>query len=274
MSILDKELLRTTETGLSSSVISAVLAEHGAEDLRIFVSYETESTNKDAKEYYEKQGDCTAVFIADGQTGGRGRRGRSFSSAHGVGIYMSLLLCPGTELCSLTAVTTFTAVAVCRAIERVTGLSPDVKWVNDIYYKGKKLGGILTEGALSDDMRTARYVIIGIGLNVLESDFPDDIKNIAISLEAATGKKYDRNVIIAEIIREILGAHCDFASREVVEEYKRRSFIVGREVTVHKISESYGARVLSIEDDMSLRIRLADGREENLVTGEVSLKIL
>lgn len=274
MSILDKEILRTTESGLSASVISGALDDSCTENLHIFVSCETESTNKDAKEYYEKNGDCTAVFIADGQTGGRGRRGRSFSSARGVGIYMSLLLCPKSELCSLTSVTTFTAVAVCRAIQRVTGLSPDVKWVNDIYYKGKKLGGILTEGALSSDMRTARYVIIGIGLNVLKSDFPEEIKSIATSLETATGKRYDRNIIIAEIIREIIGSHCDFASREIVEEYKRRSFIVGRDVTVHKLSESYDARVVGIENDMSLRIRLADGREEKLVTGEVSLKVL
>ena len=274
MSISDNELALVAKSELSSSRIKQALADFGSAMPEISVSYETESTNKDAREYYEKHGDCTAVFIADGQTGGRGRRGRSFASAHGVGIYMSLLICPKGELCSLTSATTFTAVAVCRAIERVTGLSPDVKWVNDIYYKGKKLGGILTEGALSEDMRTAKYVIIGIGLNVLETDFPEEIRSIATSLESATGKKYDRNLLAAEIIKELIGANGDFSTKQVVEEYRRRSFIVGRDVTVHKLSESYDARVLSIEDDMSLRIRLADGREEKLVTGEVSLKIL
>lgn len=274
MSISDNELALVGKSGLSPSVIRQALAACSSAVPEIFVSYETESTNKDAKEYYEKQGDCTAVFIADGQTGGRGRRGRSFASAHGSGIYMSLLICPRGELCSLTSVTTFTAVAVCRAIERVSGLSPDVKWVNDIYYKGKKLGGILTEGALSEDMRMAKYVIIGIGLNVLETDFPEEIRSIATSLESATGKKYDRNLLATEIIKELIGSNGRFSSREIVEEYRRRSFIVGRDITVHRLSCSYDARVLSIEDDMSLRIRLADGREEKLVTGEVSVKVL
>ena len=174
----------------------------------------------------------------------------------------------------MTAVTTFTAVAVCRAIERVTGLSLDVKWVNDIYFKGKKLGGILTEGALSSDMKTAKYVIIGIGLNVLETEFPEEIRDIATTLEAATGKKYDRNILAAEIIKELIGGACDFSSKEVVEEYRRRSFIIGRDITVHKLAGSYSARVLGIEDDASLRIRLADGSEEKLATGEVSIKTL
>ena len=274
MSASENELRLLTEIGLDFAKISSALSERGVCDLSLFVSYETESTNKDAKEHYEKQGECPAVFIADGQTGGRGRRGRSFASAHGAGIYMSLLLCPDSELCSLTAVTTFAAVAVCRAIERVCGLSPDIKWVNDIYCKGKKLGGILTEGALSSDMRTAKYVIVGIGLNVLKTEFPDDIKSIAISLEEATGEKYDRNLLAAEIIKELCGSKEGFSSKKITEEYRRRSFIVGRDITVHKLSESYDARVVSIEDDMSLLIRHTDGKEEKLVTGEVSVKAL
>ena len=171
----DKRLLR--EVGLSAKAIERELAKKGIEMPMINVVWESESTNRDAIEYCREHSD-TAVFIADGQTSGRGRRGRSFASPHGAGIYMSIALCPKESLSDLTAVTTFTAVAVCRAIERVCGLHADIKWVNDIYYGGKKLGGILTEGALAEDMRTARYVVVGIGLNVLKAELPDELRNI------------------------------------------------------------------------------------------------
>lgn len=266
----DKE--RAVDNEISVEKLVAALAARGHSELAVYLKYETESTSRDAKEHYDRHGACSAVFIADGQIAGRGRRGRSFASPHGAGIYMSLLVCPSGELRSLTAVTTLTSVAVCRAIERVSGLSADVKWVNDIYYKGKKLGGILTEGALADDMRSAKYVIIGIGLNVGRAELPEGVREIATSLEEATGVFFDRNRLICEILTELLALIPAIGSREVLEEYKRRSFLVGREVTVHKLGGSYPARVLGIDEDMSLRLRLADGSEENLSTGEVSVR--
>ena len=141
-----------------------------------------------------------------------------------------------------------------------------------MYYKGKKLGGILTEGALADDMRSAKYVIIGIGLNVGRAELPEDVRAIASSIEEATGVLFDRNQLRCEILTELLALLPGVGSREVLEEYKRRSFLVGREVTVHKLGVSYTARVLGIEEDMSLRLRLADGKEEKLITGEVSVR--
>ena len=259
------------ESGRSRARISDEIAKRGVSAPKIHLIYETDSTNREARSYHSSHGEA-AVFIADGQTAGRGRRGRSFCSMHGVGIYMSFLLYPVGELSDLTAVTTYTAVAVCRAIERVSGLHADVKWVNDIYYKGKKLGGILTEGALSSDMKTAEYVIVGLGLNVLRSELPDEIADIATTLEDATGRRLDRNLLISEIISEFCLGIGSISSSEVIEEYRRRSFLVGREITVHKLSCSYPARVIGIGDDMSLRIRLADGKEEKLITGEVSVR--
>ncbi len=265
------EANRLAVAGLSPDRIKALLAERGVA-WEVQLSYESESTNKDARAHYERTGGGSAIFIADGQTSGRGRRGRSFVSPHGAGIYMSLLLTGVGELGSLASVTAFTAVAVTRAIEKVCGLRADIKWVNDICYKGKKLGGILTEGALAEDMRTASYVVVGIGVNVLHTELPEELTNVASSIEDMTDRRVDRGLLIAEIAAEFERGIGDFASPEVVEEYRRRSCLVGREVTVHKLDGSYAARVVGIGDDMSLRLLLPDGSTENLITGEVSVR--
>ena len=260
------------DVGLSSKVIRRGLEKKGVVLDDICVFYETDSTNREARAYHELHKEGVAVFIADGQTSGRGRRGRSFCSPHGTGIYMSILLHPKEELRDFTSVTTYTAVSVCRAIERVCGLHADIKWVNDIYYKGKKLGGILTEGALSDDMKTASYVIVGIGVNVSRCDFPTEIADIATSLEDVTGRRFDRCLLITEIIAELLSGLDKLSSAETLEEYRQRSYLIGREITVHKLTASYNARVIGIGDDASLIIRIADGSVEKLITGDVSVR--
>ena len=252
--------------------IRSILDARGLADLSVYAREETESTNKDAREHYEATGEGQALFIADGQTAGRGRLGRSFASTRGAGIYMSLLLSPRARLAELVSMTAYVAVAVCRAIERQTGLTADIKWVNDIYYKGKKLGGILTEGVLADDGVSAKYVVVGIGLNVLCTNFPEEIRGIATTLEDATGERYDRYALAGEIAAEILSSLDRFDAEEIVMEYRRRSCLVGKDVTVHKAGDSYPAKVLGIEEDMSLRILLEDGSEERLATGEVSVR--
>ena len=267
----ERERRLLSEVGLSLDLIEGELCKRDVDVPKIKLVWESESTNKDALEYSREHSEA-AVFIADGQRAGRGRRGRSFASPHGAGIYMSILLRPSESLGDLTAVTTFTAVAVCRAIERVCGLSADIKWVNDVYYGGKKLGGILTEGALSEDMRTAKYVIVGIGLNVRRTDMPEELRDIALSIEEACGKVCDRNLLIAEIISEFMGGLASLGSPEIRDEYRRRCFLIGREVTVHRLDRSYPAFVLDIGDDMSLELRLADGSIEKLNTGEVSVR--
>jgi hypothetical protein len=103
-------------------------------------------------------------------------------------------------------------------------------------------------------------------------ELPDEIRDIAVSLEAATGRKYDRGLLVAEITAEFMSALSRLGSSDIIEEYRRRSFLVGREITVHKLNSSYPARVLGIGDDTSLRIRLADGSVESLITGEVSVR--
>lgn len=264
--------LGTQALALDGARIAELMARRGITHRSVQVVYESASTNADAREYCEKHGRVESVCIADGQSAGRGRLGRSFASPHGAGIYMSILTCPDGEIGDFTAVTTFAAVAVCRAIERVSGIVADIKWVNDIYYGGKKLGGILTEGALAEDMRSAKYVIVGIGLNVLRSALPEELSDIAISLEEIAGEKYDRNLLISEIVSEFDRAFSELSSPRTREEYKRRCFVVGKDVTVHKPDGSYDARVIGIGDDMSLWVKRSDGNEEKLITGEISVR--
>jgi len=258
-------------SGINPSLIKSGLCDAGINLPVIRFFYETDSTNTQAHNF-AAQSEKDALFIADGQTAGRGRRGRNFASAHGAGIYMSFLLHPTESLADFNAVTAYAAVAVCRAIERVSTLSPEIKWVNDVYVGGKKCCGILTEGVLSDDMITPKHVICGIGINVKKTVFPEEIADIATSLEDAGAKEIDRNRLIVEVAREFLKITGQLHAPDVREEYKRRSFLLGREITVHKLGSSYPARVVSVGDDMSLRLKLSDGSEERLVTGEVSVR--
>ena len=121
-------------------------------------------------------------------------------------------------------------------------------------------------------MKTASYIVVGIGLNVLRAPMPEELSGIVLSLEEACGRAYDRNLLIAEILYEFLGGLSSLGSPSVREEYRRRCFLVGREVVVNRLDRSYPARVVGISDDMSLLLRLADGSEEKLNTGEVSVR--
>ena len=232
-----------------------------------------QSTNTVAKEYAEGRTDkVAALFIADGQTGGRGRRGRSFLSTPGRGVYMSLLCYPGGSADRAVAITAYTAVAVCRVIERLTGVSPGIKWVNDIYLGGRKIAGILTEGSVNAENGSLSYAVIGIGINVCKSDF-GTLSDIATDIESEVGIRLPRGRLAALITEELLSGLDTVGSAAVAEEYRHRQIILGRDVRVIKPKEEYIARAVDVTDSCRLRLSLPDGSEELLSTGEVSLKL-
>ena len=231
----------------------------------------TDSTNKQARIFAEENPGVDAIFIANGQTAGRGRLGRSFDSEKNAGLYISLLLHPKGTLTNTVAITAYTALAVCHAIESLRPIEAGIKWVNDVYLNGKKAAGILTEGCIDDNGKPS-YIIIGIGVNLVSRAFPDDIKNIATSLEDASGRRIDRSVLASLIIDELLGVTAP-ASPKHLDEYRRRSILIGKEVTVVKPSESYSATVEDIADGYKLKLALENGEEELLSTGEVSIRL-
>ena len=233
------------------------------------VFYEqTDSTNTRAKEYAKGKSGCTnpVIFIANEQTAGRGRRGRSFVSERGAGIYISILSFPEKSAVDATAVTARAAVLLARAIESVCDCEMKIKWVNDLYLGGKKIAGILTEGEVDSD-GIITHQVVGMGINVYKNAISDEISSIATSLEQETGNAPDRSVLTAKIIKELL-----FSEQDFYAEYKARSVVIGRNVKVIKPTESYNARVLDIAPDFSLTVE-RDGTTERLFTGEISLKI-
>ena len=237
--------------------------------MEIFKYETTDSTNTRAKEYAKsKSAAMPAVFIADAQTAGRGRRGRSFDSAGGAGLYMSILFRPEPECSDAAKITVRAAVSVCRAIRSLTGVSVGIKWVNDIFFDGKKLAGILTEGEISGG-GGFNYAVCGIGINLLSREFPEELSGRACALEDACGLRVDRDVLAEKIISEFFSAK-DFP--DVIFEYRSLSVLIGRRAEMRRISgEVFFATVLDITDGGALLVLREDGVREELISAEVSV---
>lgn len=256
------------EDGFSAQEIRAHIVNKNLQYIPIFFYEETDSTNTRAKFYEGDLGKC-ALFVADSQSAGRGRLGRRFHSLSGTGIYMSVLSKCEVGITDPALITVRAAVAVCRAIESLAPIKPKIKWVNDIIYDGKKLAGILTEGVIEDSGKITK-TICGIGINVLKRELPEEIKNLALSIEEACGVKLSRSALCARILEEFL-AHTPW--EEIIEEYRARCTLIGKDITVYKAEcEPYPAKALAIDERGRLLVRLENGKEECLSSGEVSVK--
>ena len=236
--------------------------------VRVFYYDLTDSTNTRAREYAAKAGAyMPAVFIADGQSAGRGRMGRSFNSEAGAGIYMTFLFRP-TGTVDAGKITAGAAVKVCRAIARVADVPLGIKWVNDVYYGEKKLAGILCEALSGAD--GPEYVAVGIGINTKRREFPCEIADIATTLEDASGKPVSRKELTQALIDEFFSEWCH---ESLIKEYKSRSIVAGRRVLVMEHSgASYYADAVGISDTAGLLIR-HNGELRELYSGEISIKI-
>ncbi len=240
---------------------------------KIFFFEETDSTNLRAKLYAKEHPENreSIAFIAESQTAGRGRLGRSFVSEKSAGLYISFLLYPECEGKNITKFTPFAAVKLAECIEELTSLSPEIKWVNDLYANGKKLAGILVEGEMNSDGKIA-YLVCGLGINVYKTKLPKEISNIAISVEEASGEKISIEDFASLLIQKITTEADSFDTDEVFEGYKNRLNTIGKEVNVIKPTETYPATVIGLNPDYSLTLKLPCGNEEILFTGEVSVR--
>ncbi len=217
------------------------------------------------------------LIIADEQLSGRGRQGKRFYSPNGEGLYMSLLF-KNPRDCSDELFTAKISLAVCRAVDRITCTDNNngvgIKWVNDIYFGGKKLCGILCERFSAADGE--KYVVAGIGLNIKLNGraLPSDISQIATSLYDITRNDYDKYVIAAFICEELEKVmNEEFTPEEAIAEYKRRSVVIGREITVHVQDENIRAAALDICEDGALLVRTEDGYTKKLRGGEISVRV-
>ena len=235
-----------------------------------------DSTNTYAKTLPAVPGQDRVYICAGEQTGGRGRRGRSFYSPAGLGLYLTGLYRPESLPPFLSNFTAYVAVAVCLAIEKTCGLRPAIKWPNDILYEGRKLCGILTELAFEGESGAVQYLITGMGVNVGQQpeDFPEEIRDIAGSLLMACGKKPPLSVLCAALINELDRAYDAFLRTDASyrELYRERCDTLGRPIHILSGGQKTPAFAEALAEDFGLMVRYEDGRRETVYAGEVSVR--
>lgn len=234
-----------------------------------------ESTNTHLKELAREGAHHGTALIADRQTGGRGRLGRSFHSPAGMGIYMSVLLRPACLPGELMHLTCATAAAMCDAVEVSAGFRPGIKWTNDLVWEKQKLGGILTELGLGTDGRVD-WAIIGVGINCRQSaaDFPEEIRDIAVSLAGVTGRDIDRSRVAAATLEALERmSRVIFSDKEhILNRYRADCVTLGRDISLLRGGEVRHGRALDIDQDGALLVRFSDGTTETVSSGEVSIR--
>ena len=259
--------LRAEDDRLSAAGVRAALSEKYA-NLPVRVYDTLDSTNREAQRLLAAGADCPMLLLSEEQTAGRGRRGRAFYSPAGEGLYMTLALRPRAALSQAALLTAAAAVAVAQAVEAVTGRECQIKWVNDVYLDGRKLCGILTEASGSFEEDTLRSACVGVGVNVRTRDFPAAFADRACSLWP---QPVSRNRLAAEIAARLLDFASDLAARRFLDEYRRRSLVLGRTVAFTRGGEERRALAVGIGRDGQLLVRRADGSEEALNAGEVRI---
>lgn len=237
----------------------------------VTVLEETGSTSLVAKDLARQGAAEGTLVVAKRQSGGKGRLGRSFFAPEG-GIYMSAVLRPSLPADRAVFITTCAAVAVARAIEKETGLAAGIKWVNDIFVGGKKVCGILTEAALDFESGIPEYVILGIGINIERQTLPKELEGIVGCLEEYTGTPVSKSRLLAKVWNEFSVLYKELASAGYMGEYRERSILIGREVTVLSAEGDYTALVQDIDREGRLIVAY-DGGLRTLSNGEVSIKI-
>ena len=226
---------------------------------------ETVSTNSLAKELALKGENEGTVIFAERQTGGRGRLGRSFFSPDGKGIYMSVILKPENPL----LITSFASVAVLRAIKKICDADVKIKWVNDLYLNGKKICGILTEGVYQGE--DLKYAVLGIGINVKQAEFPDEIADIATSIENETGIEISVKELENQLVNELDNLYKTYTDGKFLEESRNASNVIGKEIKVINGNDNFFAKAVGIDEKGGLVIEIARERSV-LYSGEISIR--
>lgn len=238
--------------------------------LRMEVREEVTSTNNVLREQALAGAPEGTVLLAQRQSAGRGRRDHSFFSPPDSGLYMSFLLRPGFSAQAALLLTTCAAVATALAIEEVTGVETQIKWVNDVFCRGKKVCGILTEGDVDLETGGMRYAIVGIGVNLYppEGGFPPELTQAgSVFSERPTGALRCR--LAGSLLNHFFTLYPQVQERRFFEAYRSRCLVLGQEVEVLEGGRTRPATVLDLNPDFTLRVREADGRETDLSSGEV-----
>ncbi len=213
-----------------------------------------------------------AVVVADKQTAGKGTKGRSFYSPENDGVYCSVLLCQPLSPEKVGLLTCAAAVAVAKAIESLCPLSVSIKWVNDLLINQKKVCGILTEGVFDPETGLISRAVIGIGINVHTDNFPEDLEMTASSLWKESGVSLERTAVICAVLEELEKVLETFENGTFLEEYKRRSMVMGKAVTVINGAAQFTAKAIDITPKGELLLENENGIF-SIASGDVSVRL-
>ena len=248
-----------------------------------------------------------AVIVAESQTAGRGRLGRTFVSPEKTGIYISVIYAPEGGITNPARLTASAAVAICRAIKNVLSklpegadIEPQIKWINDIFVGGKKVCGVLAEGVANFESGMIEAAVVGMGINIkknkraFEGELADVVGTLEEAVEMSSSNnskspasqppadiKISRTQVAAEIAGQVLkifeeDSSSPEAHKAIIKEYKESSFLLGQELTVYPLigdqKSSYKAKATDIDENAGLIVTLKDGSKKTLSSGEVTLK--
>jgi len=282
---------------LSGEAVTALLPQHFAGRITVYKTLDSTITEakricaacgapRDAAGHLTEAGRSIhrSVVIAEQQTAGRGRLGRSFYSPAGTGVYLSILYVPEKGIIQPARMTTAAAVAVCRSLETLYGVKAGIKWVNDVFVGGKKVCGILTEGVSNFETGIIETAIVGIGVNITDGadGFPAEIAGVAGSVLGKTSSsRITRNELAAAIVRETLSIYDMEESGDgsgiaaVMREYRNRSLIIGKAVEVFPVpgrtGNAYKAVAVDVDDQARLIVQNDKGERIALQSGEITL---
>ncbi|MFA6866814.1 MAG: biotin--[acetyl-CoA-carboxylase] ligase [Clostridia bacterium] len=269
ISINNKGYKLTVDSDKISKEGIALFLDNNYNNIPIEVFETIDSTSNEAKRRIANSTYPTAI-ISEMQTTGRGRYGKTFYSPSNSGIYMSLILSPNLQLENAKLITCATAICVCKAIENLTNLSPQIKWVNDILINNRKVCGILTEAITDFESGCVEKVIIGIGINCNQTidKYPTELRNIVGSLPLLP---ISRNQLIASIINNIL-SEIFIAPKEIIKQYKERSMMLDKEITFTNNDLEITAKVVDINSDGNIIAVDSIGKKHIISSGIINIK--
>ena len=232
------------------------------------------STNIEAKQLAASGAEEGTIVVSEAQNGGRGRLSRGWYSPAHKGIWFSIILRPTLLPQDAPKCTLMAAVAITKAIDKITGIKCGIKWPNDILYNGKKLVGILTE--MNAEMEGINYIVIGTGINVnIEKDeVPDELKDIVMSLSQIAGERIDRLALLAEVLVQLEVIYDEALTNgfgEILEEWRKYSITLGQEVNVIGIDKTFSGLAMDIDADGALLVK-TEKEVKRVLAGDVSIR--
>lgn len=265
----------TTLIDMKQEILSYLKAECPWGDTLLWHN-STDSTNTQAKLLARQGAPHGTVVLAGKQTAGRGRLGRSFDSREGMGVYLSLILRPNCKPEKLMHLTCAAGVAMCGAIVETAGIQPQLKWINDLVFDRKKLGGILTELSIDPETGLVDFAIVGIGINCRQTaeDFPPQLRDMAASLSAVAGTDVSPARLAAAMVEALWQMDKTLLTEKtrIMTAYKEHCITLGKDIQVLRGDTVRCGKAVDMDEDGGLWVAFPDGSRELINSGEVSVR--